>query len=335
MIVETMETNTPTSPRRHGLAALLLAGAALAATPAAAQYVYGPPGYYPGPYTYNAPPPPSGYYGRPYDDDGMRYGPRPIPPRVVVERLEDQGYDDVGRPRFTGTLYIVEATAPGDVRMRVTVDAIRGVILDRTALGGPRQFRLREAPDDEDDRPRRRLGARPLEPGRPPEEARPAEPRPVRPRAEPNREVTRRDPPPATALPSLADPRVAPIPGEASSPVEGRSDERTAARQEPQAKRPVGVEPGGKPYGLNPDAAAPARRKPTDQQARKPAPGTETPASSKTPADVPQATVEASRSTKPVRVIGGVTPPVAAPSGPAQLDSLPPPPDAPQPGASQ
>ena len=100
---------------RPPLSTLLLLAAGGLATPVAAQYDgpaygYGPPEYgrpY-GPYSYNAPPPPR-EYGRDYDEDGPpARAPRPLSARAVVDSLERMGYENVGAPRFTGTL-----TTPG------------------------------------------------------------------------------------------------------------------------------------------------------------------------------------------------------------------------------
>ncbi|MDB5590078.1 MAG: hypothetical protein JWR86_603, partial [Enterovirga sp.] len=181
----------------------VLAGAAAAPGPAEAQYYggYGAPGYG----YYNAPPPAAPFYGpSPYG------GPRLMSSRQVVDRLEDMGYDVIGRPHFSGTLYTVDARGPGDVRLRLVVDAVRGAILNRTVLGGP-GFRDFEEDDDED-RPTRRYGDLPAE-------ALPYDPRPrrrpeidvdSRPRG---REAARTpDEPvrPGRALPPPTDPRLAP-----------------------------------------------------------------------------------------------------------------------------
>lgn len=345
----------PAAASRQALRPALLAASALIAAPASAQYYPGP-GYYPGPYSYNAPPPPA-YYGRPYyGDEPMQAGPRPISPQAVVDRLEDQGYEDVGRPRFTGTVYVVDATAPGDMRMRVVVDAIRGIVLNRTALGERRRFQLREElEEDRDDVAARRYGARPDDPA-PYGSGYPA---PGRVEMGPAPRDLSRAPEPgssARVLPEPSDPRVAPTPGETRTPFEGRAGGREAARTEPQVRRPAPAEPSSRPYGLNPEGAAPAKRKPPVEQARRPEPSGGQPTgvpegrpSAAKPTDGSVPTAEAARPNRPVRVIGGVTPlnsggatggGGAAGAGPAgggaaQLDSLPPPPAAPQPGATE
>lgn len=274
-------------------------------------------GYYGG-YSYNVPPPYPGPYGgpRPYGygygpDPYARTGPQPLPPRVVTERLEQQGYEDVSRLRFTGTLYIVDATAPGDMRMRVVVDAIRGVILDRTVLGERRAFGLREDLDEE-----RR-------------DARPPRPAPER-----RREVSRTpvDPAPG-ALATPADPRLAPGDSGGAALAEPRRppSARSATRTAPASPKPA-IAPEGStaPYGVNPETSP--RRKAVDPKS---------PVDAKNPAGTPPArpTTEAeTRSGKPpVRVIEGVTPsnsggasarPAPTPPAANPLDTLPQPPAA-------
>lgn len=301
--------------RRALLVAAGVAGAAAVATPAAAQFY----GSYGG-YSYNVPPPYPGPYGgpRPYGygygpDPYARPAPQPLPPRVVIERLEQLGYEDVSRPRFTGTLYIVEATAPGDLRMRVVVDAIRGVILDRTALGERRAFGLREDLDDE-----RR-------------DARPPRPAPER-----RREVSRTPVEPAPGgLTTPADPRLAPGEGGGASPAaEPRRppSARSAARTTPVPPKAAATPPEGStaPYGVNPEASP--RRKAVDPKS---------PVDAKNPAGTPPVRPTTEAETRPgkppVRVIEGVTPsnsggasaPAPAPPPPAnQLDALPQPPAA-------
>lgn len=312
----TQPTSVASAGRSHRRALLVvctLAGTAAAATPAAAQFY----GYYGG-YSYNVPPPYPGPYGgpRPYGygygpDPYARPAPQPLPPRLVIERLEQQGYEDVSRPRFTGTLYIVEATTPGDIRMRVVVDAIRGVILNRTALGERRAFGLRDDLDDE------RRDARP--------------PRPAAP--ERRREVSRTPVQPAPgALVAPADPRLAPGgSGGAAAPLEpSRPPSPRSATRTPQAapKPAAAPEVSPAPYGVNPETSP--RRKAVDPKS---------PVDAKTPAGTPPArpTTEAeSRSGKAVRVIEGVTPsnsggastPLPLPPAANPLDTLPQPPAA-------
>lgn len=79
-----------------------------------------------------------GYYGE--------AGPRPayvagpeflIPPRAVAYRLMDRGFSEVGRPRFDGRAYIVDATNPAGSRVRLYVDARDGAVIGRERLGDP------------------------------------------------------------------------------------------------------------------------------------------------------------------------------------------------------
>ena len=317
-----------------------LAASMAAAGPAAAQYYYGPG--YGAPYSYNVPPPAGGYYGgpyggRPYGGDEQYPAVRTLSARQVIDRLEDQGYEDIGRPRFTGATYVLDATGPGDIRMRVVVDAVRGVVLNRTALGEPRQFRLRDDDDDDDRGPQRRYSRQdpvipqgnllenPLGPRREPEQPR-------------NRREAARPPEssnPGRALPAPADPRLQPG-AAAPSPVEGRPPEREAARSpSPTRTKP---ETNARPYGLNPETGAP-KAKPVEQ-ARRPANNlppanpqdmARLPVPSQGGATRPQPrrgeTADAAKpgepKGKPVRVIGGVTPmnnasPKPAGEGPAR-----------------
>lgn len=61
-------------------------------------------------------------------------GPR-IPPRGVVRRLQNRGFVEIGRPRFDGEAYIVEATHPSGSRMRIVLDAYDGAMLGRRVIG--------------------------------------------------------------------------------------------------------------------------------------------------------------------------------------------------------
>ncbi|MBV9078430.1 MAG: hypothetical protein JO048_13205, partial [Methylobacteriaceae bacterium] len=98
------------------LAAALL----VPALPAAAQpYGYG---------YYNAPPPLAGF------EPGYA---RPLPPREIRDRLEDDGYELVGPLRLVGATYEVVARDEDDRRVRLVVDAFRGRILDRRLAYAP------------------------------------------------------------------------------------------------------------------------------------------------------------------------------------------------------
>ncbi len=346
----------------------LLAGAVTLAGPASAQfygYGYGAPA----PYSYNAPPPaygPRPYGGGPYGRGPYGRGPygdesdgqaRTLPARAIVDRLEDMGYEDIGRPRFTGTIYVVDATAPGDIRVRVVVDAVRGVVLNRTALGDRRDGRPGD--DIDEDRPApRRYGGRPRE----------AEPGLLEDGPQARREIVPErgsvargqdlPSPPESApasrgLPGPADPRLSPSGERAARTFEGRSSGREAARTEP-APGPIPADPSARPYGTNPGGTnpggTPGRRTPADQQqARRPSTTAVPPRPPAAPAASPdgtraggtepnQATADAGpRQNRPVRVIGGVTPMNGdgASSGAAQLDALPQPPSTPTPAVPE
>lgn len=82
-----------------------------------------------------------------------------MPPRAVVWRLADRGFSGVGRPRFDGRAYVVEAFAPNGARVRLFVDAVDGSILGRQRLDAPSVASARPMPGygwtEEDEAPRR------------------------------------------------------------------------------------------------------------------------------------------------------------------------------------
>ncbi len=291
---------------RH-LKSLLVVGTALVGltAPASAQW-------YGGSSPYNAPPPPYGYGG------GSAYG-RPLPRDAIVDRLEDRGFDDVGRPRFDGSVYVVEALSRRSGPVRLVVDAFDGRILRESPLAVARIGREDDGgiEIDSDDVPRGRSGFPPAEmPNAPgyrangPEDLQrrealsPAEPDLAAPR------------PSGRTRP--ADPRLAPdMPGAASRAPESQEPRR-------EASRPSGLEagvPSGVVEGVNPDsrraAARPAARpsaaaRPADTVAPSartspsaPAPATAATPEERKPAPGP-ATAEAGE--RKVRVIQGVTP---------------------------
>jgi hypothetical protein len=100
------------------LAALVFGVAA--ASPAVAQWI----GSAPAPYGYNRP----GPYG----------GARPLPPFEIRDRLESAGYDPVGPLRYDGSVYEVEAFAPNGRRVRLVVDAFRGVLIGQSRVAASR-----------------------------------------------------------------------------------------------------------------------------------------------------------------------------------------------------
>ena len=270
----TMRSTFTTLLRPAAFAATLLAAGSALAQYRGSDY---------GPNPYNTPPPPYPYFGDNappgYGRSPAYYGqPRPLRPGEVVDRLEDQGYDDVGRPRFNGTgVYMVDATAPGGMRVRLAVDAIRGVILNRTAIEASRFGRL---PDDEDDedRPARRRGAR-LPPGAAPYG--PGDVDPGRPggyayRAPPDRAPAEaplgRGPVEQRPLPPPADSRLQPPDGGQARAPDRRRDRDEANRGRPDLD---GSPDARRPFGTNPQAgSAPKAGKPS-RQARRPATATE------------------------------------------------------------
>lgn len=288
----------------------LLAAAALAglSAPAGAQWYGG--------YTYNAPPPPYGY-----PDPAYR---RPLPRDVVVERLEDLGFDDVGRPRFDGDVYVVEATGRRAGPVRLVVDAYSGRILRQSPLGmarlGPDEFGSdldggpgpgrRAGPSRFDEMPNApRFRDPPVEAAPLQEAARPPEPGTVA-------------PPPGVDRSRPADPRVAP--DAIARPSEGERTRQEARRPaEPDAAAPPAA---GGLYGVNPDRKAGAKpapkpkesvaAKPADAPAQRPAakaaPDAPAPGAVPTREELkpvpPGQSAEAAGERRPVRVIQGVTP---------------------------
>ena len=332
--------------------------AAMSATmPALAQWYDRPPGF-------NTPPELYGDRPQPV----FRGNARPLPPDEFVERLEEDGYEDVSRPRYNGSTYEIDATSRRGRRVRIVFDAFRGNVVERFALGGatgepfagrpsePRGwFGNNVRPPEEAPQPRRY--------GRPADEddgpdtferlSRPAEPRlsrPADPRLAPPGRVDVGPPIGAPSAPPAVASRAEPNPG---SPSIGPQAPQTPSRPrdipapERQAARPETAAPeaGGNPgrvEGVNPSPARPATRAPQNERAgkpesnrqfeanrtepaqRKPAakPPVEGPAAAISPAapgiaveaptapsaEKPAVSAETTRSDKPVRVIGGVTP---------------------------
>jgi len=58
----------------------------------------------------------------------------PIPPGSIVRSLMSRGFLEVGRPRFTGDVYIVEGVNARGMRLRLIVDAYDGSLVSRTRL---------------------------------------------------------------------------------------------------------------------------------------------------------------------------------------------------------
>lgn len=327
---------------RHILAAgVILAGAAAAASPALAQWW----GSSEGRYIYNTPEPPYGY-GR---------NERPLHRDDIVDRLEDQGFEEISRPRLQGSTYIVEVVGPRGVPMRLVVDAFTGRILQRVAVGDP-GARLEEPDVGEAPAPNRGpagradLGRSPYDEmpnapryrtGEPEQLGAPARREPAAPR-EPARpiETSRIDSAPLAPLPTEparpADRRLAPDSGpEARNPPTAPEPTREASR--PAASTAArgsqtgiyGVNPGrsGSPQTDRGDATASRQQKPAPAPAAPkttpaaPAPAAALPAPAK-PATPTTATAEADAPRKPVRVIEGVTPMTGAQSSPAPQNNV-------------
>ena len=195
-----------------GLAVALLTGAGLQGAAAQGFYreVYGPP---------------RGAYFN--DDDGL------LPPREIVEGLHERGFSEVGRPRFDGRAYRVEATSPRGMRVRLVVDAREGDVLGREPLGVyyPSDRVRPAAPGygwtEEDMRPRRQ------------------------------REAERIVPP--ADIPSVPGLRNAPL-----------GPEREAPRPLRAERVPPAVRPEANLLGVNPDAAT--ARPEAPRRAARPAP---------------------------------------------------------------
>jgi hypothetical protein len=288
----------------RNLKSLLVTGVAalaMVAQPAAAQW-------YGGGYSYNAPPPPYGYGDR---DE------RPLPRREIVDRLEDRGFEDIGRPRFDGSVYVVEATSRRGGAVRLVVDAFTGRILRQTPLSMARlepfddgleidsyaspSRRGAYPPPEMPNAPRYRPGD--LEGGLDRQAARPAEPDAAVPAPGPRSRP--------------ADPRLAPeAPGANALPAE--PEPRREARR--PASPDVGVSPG-EVQGVNPDsrrATTPAPKPKTDlatKPADKPAPASpvartspSAPAPSTPPRPASPGPTTAEAGERKVRVIEGVTP---------------------------
>ena len=60
-----------------------------------------------------------------------------ISPRAIVWRLNDRGFTEIGRPRFDGRAYVVDAESPNGGRVRLVVDARDGAVIGRVRLGPP------------------------------------------------------------------------------------------------------------------------------------------------------------------------------------------------------
>jgi hypothetical protein len=289
----------------RNLKSLLIAGVALAglAWPAAAQW-------YGGAYPYNSPPP--------YGYGGPSYA-RPLPRDVIVERLEDRGFEDVGRPRFDGSVYVVEATSRRGGAVRLVVDAFDGHIIRQTPLTVARLDDDEGFDIDGYAAPRGRYNAPPPEMPNAPRW------RQGEPDGLPRREAARPVEPEVVAPPSAAprsrptDPRLAPdAPATSARPTEPEPQREARRPSSPEA----GV-PSGGVEGVNPDskrAVKPTPKPKVDAAAKPekpvdgPAPGARTspaapaPSTAAKPLQTKPATATAEAGERKVRVIEGVTP---------------------------
>ena len=239
-----------------------------------------------------------------------------LPPRAVAWRLGDRGFTGIGRPRFDGRAYIVEAFDPRGDRVRLVVAPDSGAIIGRQRLDAPL---LVERPA----RPAAGYGWTDEDYG----SAR-------------GREVERLVPPGRIPMPEDRGVYAArPLPPVSSRPVEPA---RREPMREPTREASV-ADPAGNPLGLNPDAAgrqpAPRRTtraapsgekaasprlsdvKPPEKPAARLAPEAPRPAQAKADTQKP----EASR-TETAKVDANVDPKADAPKGPSMPAAQTPPP---------
>lgn len=199
--------------RRAGAAALLLGCGLQGASAQGFSWGYGPEEVYGAPRAvYRAEP--------------------PLSPRAVAYSLQDRGFTEIGRPRFDGRAYLVDATGPRGARLRLVVDARDGAVIGREVVGEPYYpTAIRPRPvtpgygwTEEDARPRRIREAEALVP--------PAD------------------------IPSAAPSFRGPAPDEGRLRTERAPSRPAVRRQEANAGIATQVAPEANPYGLNPDAAA-------------------------------------------------------------------------------
>lgn len=308
-----MTIRLPTS-RLRPLVIVIAAASCLAAGPVSAQFFGG---------YYNAPPSPYGYGGYGYA--------RPLPRDEIVDRIEDQGFEDVRRVRLEGSVYVAEATSEDGVRTRVTVDAYRGRVVDRRPVlaGYPGGARGGSPYEEMSESEMRRRGVMPGPgPGVPGAAPGPA---PFREAARPPAPVAPNDPvetpPGGGALPAPADPRLAPS-GAARGETPRREPKREASRSSGDVD---GVNPDARPSRTAPKAGGSATRAEprTRTSPAAPAPAVQPPVA----AEATPPAEAANRPVKPVRVIGGVTqmgtPPAGERGAPPANQSDTPPPDLP------
>lgn len=61
----------------------------------------------------------------------------PLPPGAIVRALMQQGFADIGRPRFNGRVYVVDGVNARGTPVRLVIDAFDGGVISRTRLDGP------------------------------------------------------------------------------------------------------------------------------------------------------------------------------------------------------
>lgn len=189
------------------------------------------------------------WYGRPFifqnppvivEEDNL--SPREI--AAIARRL---GYRDVGRPRFTGDEYVVDATTRAGTRVRLVLDAFTGHMID--SYLAPETAPRRVVRTEE---PRPPVPVPTTRPVLPPSDAESPQvaPRPPRasetPRATPsNPTVVRREPllpPPASPQQTTPPPAVAPAPAARPAP--------QARPARPESERPTARAPAPAPGGV-------------------------------------------------------------------------------------
>ncbi len=253
-----------------------------------------------------------------------------LPPRAVVAHLGRQGFTALGRPRFDGVAYVVEAESRWGNRVRLFVDARSGAILERERLEAPLYPPGRVGPpgygwteEEAVVRPPRPVMREAVHPA---PDAAPRNPfasnypsrQPTRGEvaaaAPPPRDYGSRDPNPQGLNPQGLNPRDLnpqglPQAANPEQPASRRAEPRRTAKLAPPrpetapALKPA--ETGPKPATPEAASAAPAR----------PAPATPAVAEVAKPA-TPAPVREMPGPARPVRVIGGVTPVPGAPDKP-------------------
>ncbi len=228
-----------------------------------------------------------------------------MPPRAVAWRLAERGFTEIGRPRFDGRAYVVEAFNPNGARVRLFVDAQDGAILGRQRLDEGPVAIARPAPGygwtEDDEGPRRPM--RQAERLLPPADIPMPESRGMPLRRPPmDVEPTRPDGSMGGQSRSLADPnpqgvnpdrrsrgeqprKLARVGSPAKAPEGKALDGKALTRTVPEAPRLRPVE-AAKPDTNNPDTKPEAPVATADQPKAAPVPGvTPTPAAIQPPAD--------------------------------------------------